>query len=42
MLPREASDSTTTREHRDDYKNVTMTDLLTETNYLNLETVKLN
>jgi type IV secretory pathway ATPase VirB11/archaellum biosynthesis ATPase len=34
-LPHETGVSLTTREHRDEYKNVTMADLMTETNYLN-------
>jgi type IV secretory pathway ATPase VirB11/archaellum biosynthesis ATPase len=35
LLPHETGVSLTTREHRDDYKNVSMADLMTETNYLN-------
>ncbi len=35
LLPHETGVSLSTREHRDDYKNVTMADLMTETNYLN-------
>ena len=35
LLPHETGVSLSTREHRDDYKNVTMADLMAETNYLN-------
>ena len=34
-LPHETGVSLTTREHQDDYKQVTMADLMTQTNYLN-------
>jgi len=34
-LPHETGVSLTTRDHQDDYKQVTMADLMTETNYLN-------
>ena len=34
-LPHETGVSLTTREHQDEYKRVTMADLMTETNYLN-------
>jgi type IV secretory pathway ATPase VirB11/archaellum biosynthesis ATPase len=34
-LPHETGVSLTTREHQDEYKQVTMADLMTETNYLN-------
>jgi type IV secretory pathway ATPase VirB11/archaellum biosynthesis ATPase len=34
-LPHETGVSLTTREHQDDYKRVSMADLMTETNYLN-------
>nr|WP_274324097.1 ATPase, T2SS/T4P/T4SS family [Halosimplex aquaticum] len=34
-LPHETGVSLTTRDHQDEYKRVTMTDLMTETNYLN-------
>jgi type IV secretory pathway ATPase VirB11/archaellum biosynthesis ATPase len=34
-LPHETGVSLTTRDHQDDYKRVTMADLMTETNYLN-------
>jgi len=34
-LPHETGVSLTTREHQDDYKEVTMADLMTQTNYLN-------
>ena len=35
LLPHETGVSLTTREHRDAYKNVSMADLMTKTNYLN-------
>jgi len=35
LLPYETGVSLTTREHQDEYKNVSMADLMTETNYLN-------
>jgi len=35
LLPHETGVSLTTREHQDEYKNVSMADLMTETNYLN-------
>ena len=35
LLPHETGVSLSTRAHRDDYKNVTMADLMAETNYLN-------
>lgn len=34
-LPHETGVSLTTREHQDDYKNISMADLMTTTNYLN-------
>ena len=38
LLPHETGVSLTTREHRDEFKNVTMSDLMAETNYLNPDT----
>jgi hypothetical protein len=35
LLPHDTGVSLSTRAHRDDYKNVTMADLMAETNYLN-------
>ena len=35
LLPHETGVSLTTREHADEYKHVSMADLMTETNYLN-------
>jgi len=35
LLPHETGVSLSTREHRDEYKHVSMADLMTETNYLN-------
>ena len=35
LLPHETSVPLTTREHQDEYKSVSMADLMTETNYLN-------
>ncbi len=38
LLPHETGVSLSTREHRDEFKNVSMADLMTETNYLNPDT----
>ena len=38
LLPHETGVSLTTREHRDEFKNVSMADLMTEINYLNPDT----
>ncbi|MFQ3318456.1 MAG: type IV secretory pathway ATPase VirB11/archaellum biosynthesis ATPase [Natronomonas sp.] len=38
LLPHETGVSLTTREHQDDYKDVSMADLMTEVNYLNPDT----
>jgi type IV secretory pathway ATPase VirB11/archaellum biosynthesis ATPase len=38
FLPHETGVSLTTRAHRDDFKDVSMADLMTETNYLNPDT----
>ena len=38
LLPHETGVSLTTRAHRDQFKNVSMADLMTETNYLNPDT----
>ena len=38
LLPHETGVSLTTRAHQDEFKNVSMADLMTETNYLNPDT----
>ena len=38
LLPHETGVSLSTREHRDEFKNVSMADLMAETNYLNPDT----
>jgi type IV secretory pathway ATPase VirB11/archaellum biosynthesis ATPase len=38
LLPHETGVSLTTRTHQDEFKNVSMADLMTETNYLNPDT----
>ncbi len=38
LLPHETGVSLTTREHQDAFKNISMADLMTETNYLNPDT----